>query len=122
KLSIPWLNVAGFVLMAVGLVMAAVPLLLNAATVLYTFYPPLGAHAVFDIGRTWFVVGSWLEGYGFFFTLAAWRKAHPGTRTPFIAFAAVLTMAMWQIASLGIAAEMLFLLIPWSLGLASGTD
>jgi cytochrome c oxidase subunit 1 len=47
KLSTPWLNVAGFVLMAAGVVMAAVPLLLNAATVLYTFYPPLGANPFF---------------------------------------------------------------------------
>jgi cytochrome c oxidase subunit 1 len=31
-------------------------------------------------------------------------------------------MVMWQIASLGIAAEMLVLLIPWSLGLTQGTD
>jgi cytochrome c oxidase subunit 1 len=31
-------------------------------------------------------------------------------------------MVMWQIASLGIAAEALVLLIPWSLGLVKGTD
>jgi cytochrome c oxidase subunit 1 len=31
-------------------------------------------------------------------------------------------MIMWTIASFGIAAEMLFLLIPWSLGLTNGTD
>src|SRR5262249_19325290 len=41
---------------------------------------------------------------------------------PLAAFMAMVTFAMWSIASLGIAAEMLFLVIPWSLGLLPGTD
>jgi cytochrome c oxidase subunit 1 len=122
KLRFPWLNKLGLVLMTVGLVMAAVPLLLDNATVLYTFYPPLMASSLFYIGLTLIVVGSWVEGFGLYFTLAAWRAAHPGARTPFIAFGSVLTMVMWQIASLGIAAEALALLIPWSLGWVKGTD
>jgi cytochrome c oxidase subunit 1 len=108
--------------MVVGLLMAAVPLLLDDATVLYTFYPPLQASSLFYIGLTLIVVGSWVEGFGLYFTLAAWRAEHPDARTPFIAFSSVLTMVMWQIASLGIAAEALVLLIPWSLGLVKGTD
>lgn len=122
RLSFPWINLLGLTTMVVGLVMTAVPLLLNQASVLYTFYPPLQASAFFYIGLTLVVVGSWVEGFGLFFTLAKWHKTHPGVRTPFIAFGSVLTMVMWQIASLGIAAEMLFLLIPWSLGLVRGTD
>jgi cytochrome c oxidase subunit I len=122
ELSAPWLNILGFAVMAAGLVMTAIPLLLNQATVLYTFYPPLQASALFYIGLTLVVVGSWIEAVGLFLTLAAWRKAHPAARTPFIAFSSVLTMVMWLIASLGIAAEMLFLLIPWSLGWVKGTD
>jgi cytochrome c oxidase subunit 1 len=35
---------------------------------------------------------------------------------------ALVTMAMWTLASVGLAASMLLLLIPWSLGLVSGTD
>ncbi|GIW12187.1 MAG: hypothetical protein KatS3mg061_3244 [Dehalococcoidia bacterium] len=35
---------------------------------------------------------------------------------------ALVTMTMWTIASLGIAAEMLFLVLPWSLGLFGGVD
>lgn len=122
KLRFPWLNISGLALMIAGLVLAAVPLLSNNATVLYTFYPPLKASPLFYIGLTLIVVGSWIEGIGLYFTLAAWRAAHPGTRTPFIAFGSVLTMVMWQIASLGIAAEVLILLIPWSLNLVQGTD
>lgn len=121
-LRFPWVNILGLGLMAAGLVLTAVPLLLDNATVLYTFYPPLKASSLFYVGLTLVVVGSWVEGFGLYFTLAVWRTAHPGARTPFIAFGSVLTMVMWQIASLGIAAEMLVLLIPWSLGWVQGTD
>ncbi len=122
RLRYPRLNALGLILMIVGLVMAAIPLLLNAATVLYTFYPPLKANPFFYIGLTLVVVGSWVVGYGLYFTYYAWRKENPGVRTPFIAFAAILTMVMWQIATLGVAVEMLWMLIPWSLGLLKGVD
>jgi cytochrome c oxidase subunit 1 len=122
NLRYPRLNALGLVLMVIGLVITAVPLLLNQATVLYTFYPPMQAHPLFYIGLTLVVVGSWVVGWGLYFTYGAWRKENPGVRTPFIAFASLLTMVMWQIATLGVAAEMLGMLIPWSLGLLKGTD
>ena len=118
----PRLAWAGFWTALAGTLAAVVAILAGKATVLYTFYPPLRANPFFYVGLTLVVVGSWLTGVGLYVTLAAWRKAHPGARTPLIAFGSVLTMVMWQIASLGIAAEMLFLLIPWSLGMAQGTD
>ena len=121
-LKYPWINVLGFVLMFVGLLMATYPLLANLATVLYTFYPPMQAHWTFYLGLTLVVVGSWVAGYGFYFTLHAWRKENPGKRTPFIALASTITMVMWQIATLGVAAEILTMLLPWSLGLIEGTD
>ncbi|RMG94311.1 MAG: cytochrome C oxidase subunit I [Chloroflexi bacterium] len=121
-LKYPRLNAAGLILMVVGLVVAAVPILLNLATVLYTFYPPLKAHAAFYIGLTLVVIGSWVCGYGFYFTYGDWRKAHPGERTPLIAFGALITMVLWQIATLGVAAELLWLVIPWSLGLVETID
>lgn len=121
-LRYPTLNQVGFCLMIIGLVMAAIPILLNKASVLYTFYPPMKAHWAYYVGLTLVVVGSWVEGYGFYFTYAAWRKENPGERTPFIAFASVLTMVLWQIATLGVAVEMLTMLIPWSLGLIETVD
>lgn len=122
SLRYPKANVVGFVLMIVGLVSAAIPLLLNQATVLYTFYPPLKAHWLFYIGLTLVVVGSWVEGWGFFFTFAAWRKENPGVRSPLMALFSVITMAMWQIATLGVAAEILTMLLPYSFGLTAGVD
>jgi cytochrome c oxidase subunit I len=121
-LTHPRLNRVGFWVMLIGLVMTAVPILLNTATVLYTFYPPMQADPFFYLGLVLVVVGSWIEGYGFFFTLRAWRKENPGVRTPFIAFGGVLNAAMWQIATLGVAVSILTMLLPASLGLIEGTD
>lgn len=121
-LSHPKVNWASLIIMVVGLVMAAIPVLLNLATVLFTFYPPLMASPYYYIGLTLVVIGSWVGGWGMFLTYRAWRKENPGVQTPFIALAANITMAMWQIATLGIATEMLWLIIPWSLGLVDGID
>jgi cytochrome c oxidase subunit 1 len=121
-MSYPRINKIGFWTMVTGLVMTAVPLLLGEATVLYTFYPPLEASWAFYLGLTLVVVGSWIEGYGFFLTYRDWRKENPDTRSPFIAFAGVLNMAMWQIATLGVAVEILTMLLPWSTGLIDATD
>ena len=121
-LAYPKINVVGFWTMVVGLVMTAIPILLDQATVLYTFYPPLEASWAFYVGLTLVVVGSWIEGVGFFLTLRAWRKDHRGVRSPFIAFGGIINAAMWQIATLGVAVQMLTMLLPWSLGLIDGTD
>ncbi|CAN5738765.1 b(o/a)3-type cytochrome-c oxidase subunit 1 [soil metagenome] len=121
-LRYPWINVLALVLMVVGLLLAAFPLLTNMATVLYTFYPPLQAHWTFYLGLTLVVVGSWTVGYGFYFTYWAWRKENPGVRTPFIALASLITMVLWQICTLGVAVEILGFLLPWSLGWIAGTD
>jgi cytochrome c oxidase subunit 1 len=121
-LRFPRLSNAALIVMVVGLLLAAVPLLMNLATVLYTFYPPLQAHWSFYVGLTLVVVGSWMVGYSLFFTYGAWRKENPGVRTPFIALACLITMVMWQIATLGVAAELLFLILPWTFGWVQGTD
>ena len=121
-LRYPWVNRLALVIMIVGLVMAAIPMLLDYATVLYTFYPPMQAHWAFYLGLTLVVVGSWTVGYGFYFTYGAWRKENPGQTTPVIALMILITMVLWQLCTLGVAAEILTLLLPWSLGLVEGTD
>jgi cytochrome c oxidase subunit 1 len=121
-LAIPILNRVGFWMMVVGLVSAAIPLLGDKASVLYTFYPPLQADTLFYVGLVLVVVGSWVEGWGFYITLARWRKENPGQRMPLVTFIVVLNMFMWQIATLGIAAEILGLILPMALGVTSGID
>lgn len=122
SLRTPRLNKVGFWVMVVGLVTTAVPLLLDEATVLFTFYPPLKAHWAFYLGLTLVVVGSWIEGWGFMATFRAWRRDNPGVRSPFIALAGVITATLWQIATLGIAVEILTMLLPWSLGIIDEVD
>jgi cytochrome c oxidase subunit 1 len=111
-----------FWVMTVGLALASVPLLGNAATVMFTFYPPLKAHWAFYIGLTLVVAGTWLVTLNLVRTWRGWRAHRPGVRTPLAAFMSLVTFVMWTIASLGLAAEMLLLVIPWSLGLMAGTD
>jgi cytochrome c oxidase subunit 1 len=121
-LARPRLGWLTFWLMVAGLVLAAIPLVGNAATVMFTFYPPLKAHWAFYVGLTLVVAGTWLVTLNLVLTWRAWRARHPGVRTPLPAFMALVSFVMWTIASLGLAAEMLFLIIPWALGLLAGTD
>jgi cytochrome c oxidase subunit 1 len=111
-----------FGLMLVGLLLAAWPLLTNDATVMFTFYPPLKAHPAYYIGLTLVVVGTWLVLANLILTYRRWRAENPGVRTPLTTFMSLITLTMWTIATFGVAAEMLFLLIPWSLGMVGGTD
>jgi cytochrome c oxidase subunit 1 len=92
--------------------LAEVPLVRNDATVMFTFYPPLKAHWAFYVGLTLVVVGTWLVTLNLGLTYRAWRRQHPDVRTPLAACMSLVTFAMWSIASLGLAVEMLFMLIP----------
>ena len=122
ELTRPLWNWIGLTMMIVGTLTTAVPILLNAASVLYTFYPPLQAHAAFYIGLVLVVIGTWISGYGFYHTYIQWRRANPGVQTPLIALGSLITMVMWQIATLGVAIELLWLVIPWALGWVDGID
>ncbi|MCZ8513623.1 b(o/a)3-type cytochrome-c oxidase subunit 1 [Paenibacillus filicis] len=106
----------GYGLMTAGVLIATVQILLNKATVLYTFYAPLKASPSFYIALTLVVVGSWMSGFGIFINFRYWKRTHAGQTTPIFSFMAVVTMLMWIIATLGVAIEVLFQLIPWSLG------
>jgi cytochrome c oxidase subunit 1 len=121
-LASPRLGWLTFWLMLAGLLIAAVPLAGNAATVMFTFYAPLKAHWAFYVGLTLVVVGTWLITLRLALSQREWRARHPDARTPLAAFMSLVTMAMWTLASVGLAASMLFMLIPWSLGLVAGTD
>ena len=55
-----WAAWAGFWLGRSVSLLAAVPILLGRASVLYTFYPPLSADASYYIGILLVVAGSWI--------------------------------------------------------------
>ncbi|MGM8211580.1 b(o/a)3-type cytochrome-c oxidase subunit 1 [Virgibacillus sp. W0430] len=112
----------GFVLMTIGVIITTIFILLNEATVLYTFYAPLMAHPGFYIGLTLVIIGSWLIGFVIFRRHARWRKENKGERSPLLSYMAVITMLMWQIATLGVAAAVLVQFLPWSLGITDSID
>jgi len=113
NLPLAW---ASFWIALVGTVLAAIPLLTGNASVLYTFYPPIVAHAAFYIGATLLVVGSWLWCAIMLVTFGQWKKAHPGVPVPLAMFATAANAVLWLWTSAGVALEVLFQLIPFSLG------
>lgn len=106
----------GFWLMTAGTVIGTVEILLHRATVLYTFYAPLKASPYFYIALALVVIGSWVSGFGMFTQYRYWKKANRGQISPLFAFMSVMTMLLWQIATIGVAAEVVLQLIPWSFG------
>jgi cytochrome c oxidase subunit I len=122
--AIPWprFSWAMFGVSLAGVVMALATVFAFKSSVLYTFYPPLQAHPLFYIGLTLLVVGSWGWAASM---IAAWRRARAADSSRPVSLAMHATAAnamLWLLATVGVAAEMLFLLIPWSLGLVKTVD
>ncbi|SHQ84355.1 cytochrome C oxidase polypeptide I CtaD [Mycobacteroides abscessus subsp. abscessus] len=112
----------GFWLMTAGTLMAATMILLNKASVLYTFYAPLQAHFIYYLGLTLVVVGSWVDGAAVLGKYISWRKQNPGQPSPLITFMAVVNTMLWIVATIGVASTVLFQLLPWSLGIVDRVD
>ena len=68
------------------------------------------------------VISTWLTSAAQLLALRGWRKEHPGERVPLLAFMSIASYVMWDIASAGIAIEVVVFLLPWSLGLLPGVD
>jgi cytochrome c oxidase subunit 1 len=119
SMRLAWL---AFALMFVGLSLVLWAIASNQANVLYTFYPSLVAHPSFYIGLVLLVVGTWIVTANIFITYFGWRAEHPGERTPVAVFATLANYLMWCVATVGVAVEVLFMLLPLSLGWISTTD
>jgi len=90
--------------------------------VLYTFYPPLQAHPAFYIGATLLVIGSWVWCGVMIASYLAWCRSHALERVPLAAHGMIATVAIWLLATTGLAVEVLVLILPWSLGLVDRID
>lgn len=112
----------GFWLAVAGTAGAAAMILTGKATVLYTFYPPLQAHPLFYIGATLLVVGSWVWGGVLIASYRAWKKKHHDAPVPLAVHGMLTTVIVWYLATAGLAAEVLGMLIPWSLGWVDTID
>ena len=106
----------------VGTLMTLGAIVSGTSTVLYTFYPPLQAHPVFYIGLTLLVVGSWGWCAVMIFSYLSWRKDYPEKPVPLPMHGIMATVIVWILATVGVAIEMLTMLIPWSLGWVKTID
>jgi cytochrome c oxidase subunit I len=113
NMKVAW---ASFALMVVGTLLAAAAILSGKATVLYTFYPPLRAHPAFYFGLVLVVVGSWLAFFNWLPPYFAWKREHQGEKVPLGVVGIFATFIVWLIATTPVAIEIIFLLIPWSMG------
>ena len=113
---------AGFWLVVIGTVMAATPVALGQASLLYTFYPPMVGSAFYYLGVVLVVVGSWVWVALMAINLRAWKKANPGATIPLAMFGNVAGAYLWAWTAVGAAIEILVLILPVALGFKDTID
>jgi cytochrome c oxidase subunit 1 len=118
----PRLAWLGFATMLAGSVAAALSIVSGRATVLYTFYPPMIAHWSFYVGAALLLVGSipWIV-----ITIAMtlrWKRENPGRAIPLPQFGMTSCAILWAWTMVGVVLEVVFQLLPASLGLAQTID
>jgi len=111
--NLGWL---GFLIALGGTTAAALMLFSGNASIMYTFYPPLKANPVFYFGALFLVVGSWVWCLQMVMTMNAWKKLNPGAPVPLAMYTMTANAILWFITSLGVGLEVIFQLIPWSMG------
>lgn len=105
----------GFWMKIFGFVLAVIPILMNEASVMYTFYPPMAASPVFYIGLVFIVLGVWMCAFGAFINVASWRKRNPGKHIPILSFFATGVFVLLFFGTIPVAIEV-FTIIPWAIG------
>ncbi|HYB53407.1 MAG TPA: cbb3-type cytochrome c oxidase subunit I, partial [Thermoanaerobaculia bacterium] len=118
----PGLAWLGFWTMLIGSLIAAFSIASGRATILYTFYPPMIAHWSFYVGAALLLVGSipWIV-----ITIAmtlGWKKENPGRPVPLPQFGMTANAILWSWTLVGVVVEVVFQLLPASLGLTQTVD
>ena len=111
-----------FVVGVVGAAMAIATVFAGRATVLYTFYPPLTGDATYYIGLVMVVAASWVWCVLMIVAMIQWKRANPGQPVPLAHFGTVANACMWLWTTVGVAAELLFQVIPAALGWTDTVD
>ena len=119
SLRLAW---ASFWLGIVGTSMAVLSILSGNASVLFTFYPPLTATPWFYIGLVLVVVASWLWCAQMIVAMRAWKAANLGKPVPLAMYGTVANAIMWLWTTVGVAAELLFQVIPAAMGWTQTID
>ena len=102
--------------------MAATPVALGRASVLYTFYPPMIGSVFYYLGVVLVVVGSWVWVALMAVNLRAWKKDNAGKTVPLAMFGNVAGAYLWAWTSVGAAIEIIFLILPVALGFKDTID
>ena len=110
-----WMGIA-------GTLMTALSVISGNASVLFTFYPPLTATPWFYIGLVLVVVGSWIWCILMIIAMRDWRRANDGRAVPLVMFATTANAVMWLWTTVGVAAELLFAVIPAAFGWTQTVD
>jgi cytochrome c oxidase subunit I len=92
------------------------------APVLYTFYPPLTASPVFYTGLVLVVAGSWVWCVLMLVAMAQWKRDNPARPVPLAMFATAANAVLWLWTTVGVAVEILFIVLPASLGWTNTVD
>lgn len=119
SLKLAW---ASFWLGIIGTLMATFSILSGNASVLFTFYPPLTATPWFYIGLVLVVVASWLWCAQMIVAMRAWKAANLGRPVPLAMYGTVANAVMWLWTTVGVAAELLFQVIPAAFGWTQTID
>jgi cytochrome c oxidase subunit 1 len=119
RTGLAWL---GFWTMLVGSVVAALSIAAGKATVLYTFYPPIVAHWTFYAGAALLLVGSLAWTWITIAETVSWKTENPGRPVPLAQFGMTAAAVLWAWTLVGVVVEVVFQLLPLSLGLTPAID
>ena len=112
-LPLAWIS---FLLVIAGAAMALATVAAGNATVLYTFYPPLLGSPYYYLGILIAVIGSWIWIGLMVWHFRRWKVDHPGLPVPLAMFATTAGALLWGWTSLGVGAEIVFLILPNAFG------
>lgn len=105
-----------------GVVLAALSVISGRASVLYTFYPPMTATVWFYVGLVLVVAASWVWCVLMIVAMRRWKRANPGAPVPLAMYGTVANAVMWLWTTAGVAAELVFQVIPAAVGLNGMID
>jgi cytochrome c oxidase subunit I len=112
----------GFILVALGGVVASITVALGLASVLFTFYPPMIGNVFYYIGVVLVVVGSWVWVVLMAVNCHLWKRDNPGKPVPLPMYATTAGAYLWGWTAVGAAIEVLFQILPVALGLRTTID
>ena len=112
----------GYLVMLTGVLMVVYAIVTRQGTILYTFYPPLTAHWTFYVGAALLLIGSLAWVVIMLVMTLQWKRTNLGQPLPLAMFGTTANAILWCWTLIGVAAEVVFLLIPLSLGWVDTVD